>query len=281
MIPKQIHQIWIQGEAHFKEQRAQEYAWALRMQKLFPDWSYRLWCEQEICELIHTSYPQLSALLNASPNYAFTSDLGRLVILHKFGGLYIDTDYVVLKPFDHFILPNTTFGCIYYDTFNDFDSELLDNWRHNTCLILSTPNSAVINEWLKNMTLVTPYKSGSKVQYVMNHSLMNYDRAVKKHIHDSDMLVLSNCLLEPLHGLNKGKTCSDVEDCQKRFPSAYAVHLGAASWFPYPKYVEFGSRVYSGLRDRWQIAFLVLLGTSILFLGATITLLVLLRRSRH
>lgn len=278
MIPRQIHQIWIQGPEHFQSNRKEEHEWSLRLRNMYPQWTYHLWSLVEIQDLIRRGYPKLVPLLEASPSHAFTSDLGRLAILHSLGGMYIDTDYLVLKPFDHLIQNHVSFACLYYDVFNDFDAHLLKNWRHNNCLMLSAPNSPVSNEWMNNVTQSSPYVSGSKVNYVMSNSLMNYDRAVKKHINDSDVLVLSNCLLEPLHGMNKGKTCSGVLDCRQKFPSAYAVHFGSASWYPYPRLAHFGSRVYSGLRDQWQISFLVLLSTTILFLGTTIALLIIRAR---
>lgn len=280
-IPKRIHQIWTQGEAHFREHRAQEHEWSQGLQKCFPAWSYKLWDETEIGALIRSEYPQLTPLLEASPKPAFTADLGRAVILHKFGGLYIDTDYLVLKSFEHLIQPHNTFGCLYYDTWNAFDAGIMHGWRCNTCIILSAPGSPILTEWMAGMIEQGPYqKTESTMGYGERVMLFTYDRIVKAHFQDEGMLVISNTLLEPLHALNKGHDCATVEECKSTFPTAFAVHKGEASWVRYPKLAKFGSRVYSGLRDHWQTWWLTLIATTAILTVTTIVLLVKLLKAR-
>jgi len=268
MLPKIIHQIWLQGLEHFKEKRKQEYQWTLEVQAFFPDWEYHLWSEDDIKTIINNELPQLLPLLNASPNMAFTADLGRFAFLFKYGGVYMDTDYMILKSFAHLLLqPNTEFVCLYYDAFSPFDSKILSNWRHNNCFTASVKQSPILTELINAMIQYGPYKkSDNSYAYTENCSLRNYDKVMKAHISDPNMLVISNHDLEPLHAFNQNRTCKSAADCRKEFPSAYAIHMGVGSWIPGIESLKAVGVVYGEMRDNWQITAIVLLCFTILFL---------------
>lgn len=98
MIPKTIHYCWF-GPNDIP---------ALNI-KCMDSWSklngyeFRLWNEDNIprdISLIHS--------LLARKQWAFVSDLVRLYALYEFGGIYLDTDVEVIKPFDE-LLDQTCF----------------------------------------------------------------------------------------------------------------------------------------------------------------------------
>lgn len=64
--------------------------------KFMPDWKYVLWNEDNFDV---TLTPYTSEAYNAK-KYAFVSDYVRLWALEREGGLYLDTDVEVFKPFD-------------------------------------------------------------------------------------------------------------------------------------------------------------------------------------
>lgn len=92
LVPKKIHQIWI-GQKPLPE-ATKEY------QKTFakhhPDWEYRLWTDKDIenLELINKE------LYDKAPNPGEKSDILRLELLYKFGGVYLDTDCELVQPLD-------------------------------------------------------------------------------------------------------------------------------------------------------------------------------------
>lgn len=92
-IPKIIHHIWL-GSPLPERCRILRETWI----KHHPDWQFILWTEKEIDQL----HLQNSAVYHASKNYGSKSDIARYEILYRFGGLYIDTDFECLKPFDEF-----------------------------------------------------------------------------------------------------------------------------------------------------------------------------------
>lgn len=84
MIPRIIHQIWL-GPHPVPE-------WTKSWMHI-KGWSYKLWSEDEL------SLPTLQAAYDRCKNYYnMKSDLARLEILYKYGGLYLDCDCECLRP---------------------------------------------------------------------------------------------------------------------------------------------------------------------------------------
>ena len=93
-IPKIIHQIWL-GSPLPKKETSLTKTWAAH----HPDWLYILWREKDIEQLkLHNK-----KLYDATHNFGEKSDLARIEILERIGGLYIDTDFECLKPFDELV----------------------------------------------------------------------------------------------------------------------------------------------------------------------------------
>lgn len=90
-IPKIIHQIWIGGTIPEKYVE-----WGETWKELNPGWEYRLWTDADVDSLGLLNRANYDSLLNPGPK----SDVLRFHILNKFGGLYVDTDFQCLKPFE-------------------------------------------------------------------------------------------------------------------------------------------------------------------------------------
>lgn len=93
MIPKIIHHIW---ENNGPNKMPEEYVKTWK--KYHPEWQHILW--QDV-----TALPDLVCgdQLSWTKRYCKRSDILRLEILYRFGGLYTDCDFVCLKPFDEFL----------------------------------------------------------------------------------------------------------------------------------------------------------------------------------
>ena len=74
-----------------------------------PDWKVKFWTdrerplphpEMEMCRIQDLDYVKIEPMLRISDNYGEMSDLLRLEILHKEGGLYVDHDVLCLKNFE-------------------------------------------------------------------------------------------------------------------------------------------------------------------------------------
>ena len=89
LIPKKIHQIWL-GEKSIPRICKK---WMNSWKDHNPQWEYKLWDEKNIKELNVEDLNVYSKKFN--PGYR--SDILRYVILKKFGGIYVDTDFECLK----------------------------------------------------------------------------------------------------------------------------------------------------------------------------------------
>ena len=92
-IPKIIHQIQLGNPFPEKYKKIQK-TW----QTLHPDWVYMLWTDKEVEAFGLTNKVQY----DHARNYGEKSDIARYEILYRIGGLYVDTDFECLQPFDIF-----------------------------------------------------------------------------------------------------------------------------------------------------------------------------------
>ena len=92
MIPRKIHYCWF-GDKQIPPLAQDCIAtWHGHM----PHWDYCLWDERSF-DVNSTPYTMEAY---ASGNYAFVSDYVRLWALEREGGVYLDVDFAVYKPFD-------------------------------------------------------------------------------------------------------------------------------------------------------------------------------------
>ena len=93
MIPKIIHYCWFgRGEMPELVQKC-----IASWHTLMPDWEYHLWTEENFDITSAPIYVQEAYNVR---KFAFVSDYVRLWALEKVGGLYMDVDFEVYKPFD-------------------------------------------------------------------------------------------------------------------------------------------------------------------------------------
>ena len=92
MIPKKIHYCWF-GRGPLPELAQKCIA---SWHKYMPDYEYILWNEDsfDVNQIAYTKEAY------ATRKYAFVSDFVRLLALEREGGIYLDVDFEVYKPFD-------------------------------------------------------------------------------------------------------------------------------------------------------------------------------------
>jgi hypothetical protein len=98
MIPKIIHYIWLGGKPLPELAEQCIASW----QKYMPDWQIMRWDETTLqksnCWL--EQMPLYVQQAYAARKFAFVSDYIRLWALEQYGGLYMDVDFLVFRPFD-------------------------------------------------------------------------------------------------------------------------------------------------------------------------------------
>ena len=106
MIPKIIHYCWIGN----KPLPALAEKCIASWQRVMPDYEIKRWDESNY------DFEKNDFMLNAykQKKWGFVPDYARLDIIYNYGGIYLDTDVEVLKPFDEFLK---------YPAFCGFESE--------------------------------------------------------------------------------------------------------------------------------------------------------------
>lgn len=103
MIPKIIHYCWF-GKGNMSSLERKCFA---SWKKYCPDYEIKLWNEDNFdvnfCEFTQKAYQM--------GKYAFVSDVARIFALREYGGVYFDTDLMLIKPLpQEFIISSIFLG---------------------------------------------------------------------------------------------------------------------------------------------------------------------------
>jgi FkbM family methyltransferase len=90
LIPRVIHRVWLNDDAMPAEYEAFGESWA----RHHPEWEMRLWRPSDLPPLRNQE------LFDNATSLAQKSDIARYEILLRFGGIYVDTDFECLRPFE-------------------------------------------------------------------------------------------------------------------------------------------------------------------------------------
>jgi hypothetical protein len=94
MIPKIIHNIWIQGYDNLPNENKINY---MNIKKLNPDWEFIIWDDEMIKKLLK-KYPLIYEIYNKNTYNIYErdsikSDIARYIIMKEYGGLYFNIEY--------------------------------------------------------------------------------------------------------------------------------------------------------------------------------------------
>ncbi len=98
MIPKIIHQIWLGPN---KRPDIWMNTWKIDYIKQNPDWTYKLWTENELNDLPMDN----KEIFNSEKYYNGKSDIARYEILYQQGGIFMDADSLWIKKPDNSLNP--------------------------------------------------------------------------------------------------------------------------------------------------------------------------------
>lgn len=208
-IPKIVHQIWLGGDMPVAEQNMINQV----KSTLSEDWIHMLWTERDIDKL--HNFKNIN-LFNETPNYGQKSDLLRYSILAEIGGVYMDTDFTLIKQFDELI--DLDFFCgVSYD-----NSPSLFNG-----IIGCSPNNELINDLL---FLDRPLMYHDAMKLMDSTGPFFLTRKVFNHIlHNKDILVLPNSFFYPLPNFERSKSLGpDYSSYLKT--ETICCHMWSSSW---------------------------------------------------
>lgn len=129
MIPKTIHYVWLGNRPKPKKIEKCIASW----NKFCPDYEIIEWNELNFDINSHNFVKEAYEI----GNFAFSSDVIRLEVLYKYGGIYVDADVEFLKPID---------DLLYNEAFIGFE---IDEYVNSGQILGTVANNPLINEHLK------------------------------------------------------------------------------------------------------------------------------------
>ncbi|MFI3165982.1 MAG: capsular polysaccharide synthesis protein [Bacillota bacterium] len=215
MIPKKIHYVWFGGKE--KPELAK---------RCIESWK-RFCSDYEIIEWNESNFDINSNVYirqaYESKKYAFASDLVRLLVVKEHGGIYLDTDVEVVKPFDELLVFDAFIGFEneeFCNTGQGFGSEA--NSKFIDVMIAEYENSVFIN------------KDGSLNMVGCPHKNTDAMRKLGFKI-DGSMQVVSNVVCLPQEYMNP---YDDSTGKLNKTGNTYSIHWYAKTWIPKHKVIR-------------------------------------------
>ena len=282
MIPKHIHQIWIQGKEHLKKTKPVDYINSEELQKLFPssEFKYTLWDDETIKKEMSGNSTLLSIYISV-PIFAAKADIARYFLLNKYGGLYLDMDFEAFENFWWLFSGNVDIVTVIPDRLGK-DIKVLSSslWNSqlgmNNAIIGSIPNNAILVDLILFLETKTDMKPGNTAWsgIVEFTGPLQFETLVLKHFNNctANVRFLPSSLLEPIHPLDGTNhiICNNREECKKVFPTAVGIHRPALSWVKAGtlshKVLTKGINIYGFLKE-WSLVIILLLSLCTFWLG--------------
>lgn len=235
MIPKIIHQIWLQGENQIPQNLL---LFQNKIKELHSDWKYICWDETKIIHLLENTNKNWLDIYNQFDYLHQKVDYSKLIILYIYGGVFIDMDAYTIQKLDSLIdkVNSYDFVASYIKKFNFIINYILfqkfDNGLNNGNF-LAKPNSNILLYLINHIsTKCSPFDnkisciSKTTGPIFFNTNINNYlnDNTIQNK---SKILLLENEYLEPC-----------VYDICDVTPNTYIKHEHSGSWYnEYLKYI--------------------------------------------
>lgn len=180
---------------------------------------------KKLVELVQISVPR-KIFGNKLHHFAHKTDVLRLLILNKFGGVYLDLDTLFIRP----ITPLLNYDCVMAQ----------ENYRGNiqglcNAVILASSNNTFIQYWLSTYKY---FRSTGHDSFWGEHSIkipfaLSKEYPALIHVEGSESFFNPSYATEDL---------SQLFEKHEKFPNAYLFHLWES--FSYDRYLRLLSEEY-------------------------------------
>jgi hypothetical protein len=182
MIPKIIHQTY--------HDHALPEIYALCAKQiigLHPEYTYKLWTDDDMYTFMRTEFPTYWNKFAALPRTIMQIDMFRYFLMYKYGGIYADLDYYVLRPLDGLLADKELVLPVMEET---QDGAPL---RIGNCIFASSPEHPFWKKLMDSLFTIDRYTvefdsdanvetsefgTGSGFVHFMWHSYMSDDKSI-------------------------------------------------------------------------------------------------------
>lgn len=214
MIPKIIHYCWFGGNPLLELEQRCLASW----HEYMPDWEYRWWNEETFDIAAAPLYVRQAY---EARKFAFVSDYVRLWALEKFGGLYMDVDFMVYRPFDELMIP--------YVAFAGYEGSKRNPVMQG--VLASEPHGAWVRDMMSTYDTRTFIKEDGSLDMTPNTTYFSDRLESQGFIPDGkekDVLVNGEFFLHVMPVWAFCPVLTTGEDV--RTPETYCEHMGESSW---------------------------------------------------
>lgn len=253
MIPKIIHQIWIQGISNVPENIRKHMDTCVSVNKNF---KFVYWDDTKIIQLLKKhKNDELYHIYTQLDSFASKADLARYLIMYHYGGWYVDTDYNCFKPLDVFDTANLVY--IPYKklkTGSMVFNGLFACSKNHPLMQIVLDKLVRRNYKSRKLTLFkTTYKTGTNLFY---SSIQKYH---KQYPDDASYIIVSLDQLFPRDALEDNEP-------SKYKHIAFMDHTNSCSWNPL-------IRIYGTIQKFINPYYIVIAFLMIIILILTISIL--------
>lgn len=230
-IPKTIHLCWFSGEEFPKKIQKCIDSW----KSIIPDFNIKLWT-REMAEEIGNAF--INEALSVR-KWAFAADVVRLYALYTEGGVYMDSDILLLKRFDEFMdkpavlfqeyhpktVDRTSQWQLSPDGKNLFAGKHVDGVGIQAAFMMSQPHQPIIKAFLdtyEDLHFVLPDGSFNTHPIAPARYAMAIEQFGYRYI-DSEHTVLQGHIYP---------SCYVAGHRSEQTASSFAIHMVAHSWRP-------------------------------------------------
>jgi mannosyltransferase OCH1-like enzyme len=245
MIPRIVHQIWMQGKQYIPDRyTSARNSWPQTNPKL----KLVIWDEVDAAALVqHTEWENV---IEKCDTLIQRADVYRCAILEKYGGIYIDMDMHAIKALEPLLIECDESICEVFIGYTSFQNTPLHYLlANNNAFIAAKQNSTLWpklrNECLKRLHAKTLLDALSPIHSVIKTT------GPGLWTHLAKEKTVKSLPREYFYSLRviKGVNTLSAEDVEALKPFSYCYHTQAASWIE-----SWESLVlYSFVGHRWKI----------------------------
>ena len=226
MIPKVIHYCWFGGKKKSKLIKDCIQSWKNNL----PDYEIIEWNKKNT----NLSFPFVKEAFKRK-KWAFVADFVRLKVLYENGGIYLDTDMLVLKSFDNLLINKCFFGA--------------ESSRFISAGIIGAEKKCFfIKECLLQYKMINFSKITDLNKIVMPlivtrlfRNMFNYNLLFDNILKRDDIIIYPSQFFYPLPNNKK----HDIKNYKNYLDtSTLAIHLWGASWVEHSEFYYLKKRKY-------------------------------------
>lgn len=226
MIPKLIHYCWFGGKRKPKLVRDCIASW----KTFLPDYDIIEWNEEN-SDLSSIFVSEAYSL----KKWAFVSDYIRLQVLYENGGIYLDTDMMVLKSFDNLL----QYKCFFGAEDLEFISCGIIGAEKNNLFIKKCANFYSESYFFENNKL--KLNTIPRIITKIFNDEYNFNGHFEEFIINDDLAVFPSVFFYPFP-FNESKRITEYKKFIKK--ESYTVHLWNSSWIEYSEFYYLRERKY-------------------------------------